>query len=258
MNTILALLLIIINDSIFIDTNYLIAYYIISHYDVIQNISIRDIATACHTSTNTIKKFINTLGYDSFLDFKRMIAISMNIRKNQQEERFHQLSEQKLLQEIQHFNPTINIIAFEQQIDRIVKMIYTAPKVIIIGAAYPNSLSLNFQEDMICMNKLVFVQQHIHSKKLNFNNIHSDDFVIIISIFGTIFNIYTQHYEKLLSIKNKIVITQLKDNIDQYNFTEKIILSQTPDNELYNITLYLFYSLLKTKYYHYINSISSK
>lgn len=252
MNSIIATLLIILNNTYTQDTNYTIAKYIASHYNDVKNMSIRELANACYTSTSSINKFISCLGIDSFSSFKKRMISSYNIRRNQAKKRFQLLSEDKIYLEIQHFNPGIDIQMLDKQLNHIIEMIYASHNIIIIGASFPNALSLNFQEDMIIMNKFVSIQQKNHSKNQLFDTVQLDDFVLVVSIFGTAFSVFSNQIEELANIKNKAIITQVRNNIDKYKFTEKIILPQSQDDEMYNITLFLLYTLLKTKYYYYL------
>lgn len=61
-------------------TNQSIARYCLAHFDELLNMSITQLAAACHVSTATITRFCHSLGYDDFLHFKDECALDRRMR----------------------------------------------------------------------------------------------------------------------------------------------------------------------------------
>lgn len=61
-------------------TNQSIARYCLAHFDELLNMSITQLAAACHVSAATITRFCHSLGYDDFLHFKDECALDRRMR----------------------------------------------------------------------------------------------------------------------------------------------------------------------------------
>lgn len=124
------------------DINYFIARYIKMHIDVIEKMTINELADECFVSKAKISSFCKALGYDNFISFKEDCAKEtkkkMIVLETQKENleidfqdhlhRAFQIMENNLLK--------IN----QNQIDEIVKDIYKAKCVYLYGIAYANLL----------------------------------------------------------------------------------------------------------------------
>lgn len=71
-------LLVMLNEQNPETTYYYIAVTILEHITQIGNMNINEIAELCNTSKSTISKFIRTLGYEDFSNFKYAIEMEKN------------------------------------------------------------------------------------------------------------------------------------------------------------------------------------
>lgn len=74
------LLLLVASEENRGQTNQSIARYCLAHFDEVLNMSITQLAAACHVSAATITRFCHTLGYDDFLHFKDECALDRRMR----------------------------------------------------------------------------------------------------------------------------------------------------------------------------------
>ena len=180
-----------VNVSSSQDMYYTIAHTILTHLDKIPDISINDLADLCYTSPATISRFCKDLNCKSFANFKREMAIALQLAENE----IHvDLSEQdeiiknpiylvdkmynEAVSSLQLVHQSINI----HEIDKICEMIYHAKKVHMIGYQFNKIISNDFQMKMLKLRKFVyaFVERGDEIQRLDM--IDNDSLVIIITV----------------------------------------------------------------------------
>ena len=70
MGILLVRLIDVINEYSEDSTFYSIAYTMLLNFDNLQNLSINDVANLCHVSKSTISKFVRSLNFEDYSDFK--------------------------------------------------------------------------------------------------------------------------------------------------------------------------------------------
>lgn len=254
MNSTIGLLLIIHYNSLNQDTNYYIASYILKNLDSIENISISSLAKNCYTSVNSINKFCHMLGFKSFNDFKINLISRIKIRKKQLSHRLSTTTDKDILHNITLFAHTsFDIDEFKKSIDELVIKIHDAKEIKIIGAYYPVALSLNFQEDMIIMNKFIYSYQNNNNPSAI--SIHNDELLLIISITGSIFD-YAPHYANYLYKQTNIAIISGKNHTQEIKNNNCLVyIPIIDDNEDGNLLLVEVLRYIKYCYYYkYLNN----
>lgn len=180
-----------VNVSSSQDMYYTIAHTILTHLDKIPDISINDLADLCYTSPATISRFCKDLNCKSFANFKREMAIALELT---QEEIHIPIEEQEAIiknptylvdkmynesmESLQLVHQSINI----HDIDKICHMIYEAKKVHMIGYQFNKIISNDFQMKMLKLRKFVyaFVERGDEIQRLDM--IDSDSLVVIITV----------------------------------------------------------------------------
>ena len=83
MNTIVALLIMILNNNFTKDTNYHIALSILKKLMSPDELTIANIAKDAYTSNAAVTKFYKMLGQRNFMEFKHNLLRHINVRKEQ-------------------------------------------------------------------------------------------------------------------------------------------------------------------------------
>lgn len=161
MNGILSLIFMLTINSLDKSVTYNIANYIIDHVDDIEKKNIREISKDSYTSTTSIMKFCQLLGFDSYNDFKSMFVYTVRDRMRQLHRKVKEESVDELLNELIHLSNDISLdkLSYIETIDKLVDIIHEKKEIYIYGAVFPINLCVSFAEDMTIMGVPVhFVQ----------------------------------------------------------------------------------------------------
>lgn len=251
MNSKLSLLLIILYNTNPENIDYCIALQILHSLNQLDKLTVSSLKEKCSTSTKTIQKFCNSLGFDSFIDFKYSLITSLNIRSEQNMHRIQNTSETDILKNIQFLsNNYFNETEFKNSINQLVDTIHKASTLYIIGAAFPNALSINFQEDMNIMGKLTYCYQVNNNPQ--FPLFSENDLIIIISISGNFYKYAKEHFKNLYKKnKNHIFIlsgySPFRDSNIANNFIQMYI---DEDDEKGNLIIMETLRYIKYQYFY--------
>ena len=180
-----------VNVSSSQDMYYTIAHTVLTHLEMMPDISINDLANLCYTSPATISRFCKDLNCRSFANFKHEMAIALEISENEIHMEPYLMAEihqdpQILIDKI--YNETIDSLkkghrsVDMQGIDSICEMIYQAKKIHMIGYQFNKIISNDFQMKMLKLKKFIyaFVERGDEIQRLDI--IDQDGLVIIISV----------------------------------------------------------------------------
>lgn len=256
MNSLIALLCIVINSSFVKDTDYRIALFIIEHLYEMEQITLNEMAEKCYTSVNTLKKFFRMMGDRDLAMLKFHVRNSISVRLGQMQARYSESTYEETLNRIRAFYPEINDARLNEVIQKINKAIEQCDRVIILGAAFPNALAVNYQEDMIIMHKPVIMAPAVSSLTGDFDEIRENDFVILTTISGSFFSVYPKRREAVMNLSKLAVITGENTDLSAFKDAIEVCIPMQSDDEKYNWFLLGFFQLLKTDYYqnHILNA----
>lgn len=257
MNTTLSLLLIILYSTNTQNVDYCIASQILKSLDQLDKLTVSSLNETCSTSTKTIQKFCKSLGFHSFSDFKSSLMATLNTRKSQIIHRISNTSQEKMLQNIQYIsNNLLNQDEFQKSIDNIITSIYNASTIYIIGAAFPNALTISFQEDMNVMGKLTYCLQVNNNPQ--FPQFQDNDLIIMISLSGNFYKygkecfeyLYKNHQKKIFLLSG---YNEIQQPITENNFIRIPILEDNEDGNLLLLEI-----LQYIKYLYFLKYIQEK
>lgn len=100
MNTLLSLFLLFLNHSLHQDVYYQITQFVYEHLEEMDNYSMTALADACHTSTVTIKKWMELFGLDNYKRFKERLRDTSLIRLAQIDARCQKVRSEQLVEKI--------------------------------------------------------------------------------------------------------------------------------------------------------------
>lgn len=146
------------------DNNYLIADYILSHLNEMENKSIKQLAQDCFVSTTAILAFCKLLGLHSYSEFKNKLLSTMKTRKLQLMEKNKDLRAKDLLQFISAFSlEAFDTLQFEREVQQVIEQIKKYKAIYLYGATFPLALATSFIEDMALLGI------YVHTIQVNYD-----------------------------------------------------------------------------------------
>lgn len=159
MNTVLSLILMLLQRSAADEREYILSEYIIAHLREIENITLQKIADDCFMSTNTVLRFCRQLGFRSYSTFRSQLLTTCRIRRIQLEQKISAESGEALLAKMAALAAPFDRDQLNRQIMEAVRLILERGEMTFIGAVFPLALTISFCEDLIILGILVHVRQ---------------------------------------------------------------------------------------------------
>ena len=205
MNTLISILLNIINNTLTDNTTREIARQILRMYPVIDNVKASEIAEKSFCNTSTVNRFCKSLGFKSFMDLKSYIMVSHGVRQAQLLHHMEVCDPQKMLDNIRILSSgDFDEKEFIETCRKINKIIYKAPSAICVGAVYPEALMFHYMEDMIEMGKCIYNSPV--SRELTVPTEPDNTAVIMISFTGRLFRYCSSEFNEICSKYKDIIV----------------------------------------------------
>ncbi|MEG0276787.1 MAG: hypothetical protein RR630_07150 [Coprobacillus sp.] len=241
MNTVLSLIVLILQNDLKVDANYILATYFLRNANVLEDKNIQTIAQECHVSTNTVLRFCQLLGFPTFKNFKTSFISTTNTRKKQLKEKNEKalsfISEESQLFHDHKFS------FIEKQLEPIIKCIKELKIVHLYGATYPLALAQSFIEDMATLGIIVYIHQlNYEAKELQ----DRDGLNIIITYSGRFIEVNQDEYKQIRSQKNPVALIS-KINHQLQDIDYQVILPQIPISYLDDIITMMIYDYITIK-----------
>jgi len=239
------------------DSNYEIAYYIVQKFPFIDDLDLKTVMEDCFVSRSNIKKFVELFQYPSWQAFHKDLIVSRNIRR-QQMENFYTIDhlkhcETKLNKAFEYDNSYKKVL---QQIQPLIKELFKAKTIHVVGAIYPLAIMQNFQIDMANLHKPVVFHYDVYKRDdLHFED---DDHIIVLTSSGRfVRECTTQFYEIYNSHAKKTLITcsdqfHLLHQIDHYIELKDL----SHDFDFCIFTMIIFEYIMTQYYLEHIKEVS--
>lgn len=247
MNTVLSLIIMLCQCNLKKDVTYTISKYIISHLDIIENMSIKQLSENSYTSTTSIIKYCQLLGFHSYNDFKRNLLSTCQTRKLQLQDKLKNVTEEEVIENIQYLSEEkIDVKEFMENVHKIVELIYKYKKIHFYGATFPLSLTTSFCEDMIIMGIPSFIYQISYGD----HQIKKQDGLhIIVTISGRYIETHKNDYHQLYTLNDStVLISQEKEYIGDVLTNIPLPRTKSSDND--EIVFLLILNLIKLLFYN--------
>lgn len=216
MNNFITTLLQFINNPDERDTNYNIAYCLISHCHELDKMSVQDLADECYVSVSTFNRFFKLFGFKKFVIFKQLIASHVVIRLSQMQYRI-KLKDYKQVESTLYsflssndYQTVVNASAFI--IQQCCETILKSKRIVLIGSDEMISNALRFQGDFCVMKKMT-IKDSIYLERFFVPN--EDDFVIIMTMSGRIVDLNDDLMENIMARHPKALMIGNKDYIKE-------------------------------------------
>ncbi len=176
----------IINKGETESSDYAIAYYLLSHYRDIKEISIRDMSQQCFVDRSTIRRFFIKYGYENFLDFKKHYS-------DQFEEHYSRpIPFDNYNSYIDDLNAKICGMMDRytlkrdktRDIDGVNERLHRSARIILMGdeSFYGNMYTI--QQHFLSMGKIVFVITTNVYHNAVLDHVTADDCILVLSLMG--------------------------------------------------------------------------
>lgn len=249
MNTFTSMLFLIINSSYNKDTNYYIALELLCSLQQIDTLSISALAKKCQTSVTSVNKFCKMLGAPSFSQLKYLFKKGTNTRKEQITFRLSSMDERHILDSIAyHAQEEFDEETFRSSIEQLVELIHQVPSVQLIGAYFPTSLAINFQEDMMMLGKFVRICPQKMDIGADFSQ--EQELVLIVSLVGRIYEYNKQYFAELCKMNRNIAFISGCIDYPYYpTIKSRVKIPLSEDNEEGNVLILEIFRYIKYIYY---------
>lgn len=249
MNTVISMLLAIINGSFAHDIYYDIAVNVLRYCYNPDQLFLSELTKECYTTTAVINKFCKSLGFSNFSEFKFNFVNGYHVRNEQMRFRLSNMDTKEILDHIQYLAK----IPFDRKefisiVDQVVEYIYESQQILILGAVFPTALTINFQEDMIIMGK--FTYGCPQNNVMQLKNISHDTLVFVVSLTGRLYEYMKSDFHNLCIKQDNIILVSGYHQYPYYDSIRKIInIPILEDNEVGNVLILEIFRYIKYIYY---------
>ncbi|MBS5589283.1 MAG: MurR/RpiR family transcriptional regulator [[Clostridium] spiroforme] len=245
MNLLLSRILTYLNGSLVDDSYYRFCKFIVYNYLEFEDMNFEDVSLKSEIDKKEILSFCNLLEFKNFEEFKSRLLQDHMIRTDQIRARMLGIDSKAIIEKIGDscFDDSVN-----EYISVICKAIFKAKQIILVGALYPMSITVELQTDLVTFGKPV-IQYRFFDKNIKINQ---DDVVIFISATGRSMNAFMKIKKEFnLDQTVTVLITQNKAyTFDEYKISKYVI--QVPgkfDGIEFNYQIMSICDLLRVYYY---------
>lgn len=152
MNLLLSRILTYLNGSLVDDCYYRFCKFVVYNYLEFEDMSFDDVCLKSRIDKDKIINFCNLLGFKNFDEFKSSLLRDYMIRIDQIRARMLGIDSEWIIKKIGNncFDDNIN-----EYISIICKAIFKAKQIILVGALYPMSITVELQTDLVTFGKPV-------------------------------------------------------------------------------------------------------
>lgn len=182
--------LIRLNYKYFSDSQKRVADYVIQHPEEVIMSTLSEIAEECKLSETTILRFLSKIGYDSFQVFKINLTQDVTTDPSNiiyEDVNYKDTTEQIMLKlvdsTIRSIKDSLTLI-HPEAIDRFIKKIMSAEKVVIIGIGASASIATDLYHKLLKLGINCVVSNDPHLINIIATNLTSNDFLIVVSHSG--------------------------------------------------------------------------
>lgn len=240
MNTVLSLIIMIRQNSLKQDNNYIIADYIIKNVHDMEKKSIKQLSEDCFVSTTSIIKFCKLLGMNTYSEFKSMLISTIKTRKMQLIEKNKYLNSEEILNHIISFSLDADVLQLKKEINQVIEQIKQYKEIHIYGATFPLALATSFAEDMAI--KGIYVNIHQYNYEVSYIN-KQEGVHIVVTYSGRFIEVNRNTYMQIISMDNpSVLISQKLDNKGVVDYS--IQLPNTISSQYDDIILLLLFDYI--------------
>ncbi len=166
-------------------TNKIIAEYILSHQDEIRNISIKELADACHVGTGSLSRFVRDIGLNDFAELRMLLGDTFY--------RFEKAETETDLAEDQGRFISRSVVQALSSIDMktvemLAKDMHDYKKVYVCGMLKAQNAAVDLSVDMCMLGKLISTNTAYADQIDHIIKAGKEDLIIVFSYTGSYFD----------------------------------------------------------------------
>lgn len=239
------------------DINYLIAKAMLDHYELIGDKTIHEMADLCFVSASSLSRFVKTVGFESYQEFKKAavnkidIAVDYSVEVSRaQKEDFIPIFDRytnKVLENIKFFNENFNF----EQLNHLTQLMYQAESILFLGLEFATLIGNHFQIKMAELNKLVEIGETYEAQLELVDHMPEHSLVIVASLEGGYFYRNLDIINKVQERNSTLVALTMNENIKplQQIAKEIIIISRSNSDTEGRISLLFAVETIIMLYY---------
>ncbi len=216
MGLLLIRLLIALNDKEANSTDYFIAYTMLMNYDELSKMSINEVATLCYVSKSTISKFIRSINFEDYAEFREAskfkenrYGFNLNFNKNIMEFIENKGTDKYIdviHEDIEELKRNLNL----EKIKKLAQYLNEYKKVAAFGALFSEYAALDLQAKLAYNRKFIFTNLDDVKQDNFIKNSKEDTLIILYSNSGRYFEKYQtsefQTNKDFSNVKAKIIL----------------------------------------------------
>ncbi|MCI8376322.1 MAG: MurR/RpiR family transcriptional regulator [Lachnospiraceae bacterium] len=180
----------LLNNSQYNSTTMHMCRQLLGMVTDLERMSIDQVAERCNVSKSTLSKFVKILGFENYKDFRENAARekedssytgNAGLEMEKYIEKYRMDNFLKLLsRDVEQFMSGIDM----QQVRRLVKALYEAPRVAAFGMVYSETVAMDFVFQMAELRKTVETRIHDLHQEEYFQMADEDTLIVIFSNTG--------------------------------------------------------------------------
>lgn len=176
----------------FSPTEKAVASMILNHPELVVDLSIHELAKITFSSSSTIVRLCNHIGYSGYKEFRRAVSSELAVRAQIKKQEQRDIERTDSLEEIIEKITYRNIVSLEETkalIDvnvmrKCVQMVKKAKVIYLFGMGASQCAAKDAYLKFLRMNKLCVINEDWHSQLLQARNATAEDLGIVISYSG--------------------------------------------------------------------------
>lgn len=243
MEIVLSRILKYMNGCLYKDVIYDICLFIVQHYVEMEFYSLDRLLDESSFKKKDVLTFCNRLGFRGYEDFHASLLSDYELRNNQIRERMFGIKADIFLDKL---DGDYNKIELMNSIEGICDNIFEHKRIILVGALYPMSISVELQTDFITFGKEVIQYHHF----MNDIELTKDDLVVFMSATGRTLNQFMLNNKIHKNDGIIILITQNKKyKINRLGADHVIYIPGKFDGIEFNYQMMVLMDLLRIYYF---------
>lgn len=183
-------------------SNYVVAEYLLQHYQDMVDLNIYDVAEACYSSRSSIRRFAQAIGYDNFKEMKEQFPTYGDWRS----EHFSMAKDydralEAGIQEV--IGGICRRVTEGADTRELVRAIHDSPLPMFYCTGMSLSLAQELQREMIYNRKLVFASPDLELCRRQMEAAEGEGLLIVVTVTG---NFAQQSLEELDRIQAKKIL----------------------------------------------------
>ncbi|WP_249028968.1 MurR/RpiR family transcriptional regulator [Tannockella kyphosi] len=252
-------LIIFLDTTSELDTNYAIAWYMAHNFQKVSTMGISQLAQECYVSAATISRFCRSLGYENFAHLKQecytfssqskkfnnLIDMPFDLMKENPLETTNQYAKKvaECMQDMSRY--------FDWNVaDRILEAIHDHENIAFFGTQFSHSAALHLQTDLLMLEKFTLAHMEPERQLECAKNLTEDSIAVVITVNGYYTNASSKILQHLKKSNAKIILITSNENVDlgiPVDYT--LLIGSRKNRKMGKHTLLMAMELLSLRYY---------